>query len=118
MIFDKMIRGAESKPFCESVIAYYPVQMILFNLDHPLLFEAGWKDDRGNPKLMYELFEKFLLTYGIATEDFCEKNVQEKRNYIQKVIMSMLGLYNTINILNITDKQQIVKMWTNLLSRF
>ncbi len=92
--------------------------MILFDLDHPLLFEAGWKDDHGNPKLMYELFEKFLLTYGIATEDFCERTVQEKRNYIQKVIMSMLGLSDMIRILNITDKQEIAKMWTSLLSRF
>lgn len=92
--------------------------MILFDLDHPLLFEAGWKDDRGNPKLMYELFEKFLLTYGIATEDFCKRTVQEKRNYIQKVIMSMLGLSDMICILNITGKQEIAKMWTSLLSRF
>lgn len=118
MIFEKMIRGAENKPFCENVVEYYPVQMVVFGLHHPLLFEVGWKDDKGNPKLMYELFENFLLTYGIAGENICEMDLQDKRNYIQKAVMSILGLYDTINILNITDKQQIAKMWTNLLSRF
>lgn len=118
MIFEKMIKESESKPFYESVIAYYPVQIIMFGLSHPLLFEAGWKDDRGNPKLMYELFEKFLLTYGITTGDFREMNLQDKRKYIQKVVMSMLGLFDTIHILNITDKQEIAKMCMNLLSRF
>lgn len=63
-------------------------------------------------------FEKFLLTYGITTGDFREMNLQDKRKYIQKVVMSMLGLFDTIHILNITDKQEIAKTWTNLLSRF
>lgn len=62
--------------------------------------------------------EKFLLTYGITTGDFREMNLQDKRKYIQKVVMSMLGLFDTIYILNITDKQEIAKTWTNLLSRF
>lgn len=45
-------------------------------------------------------------------------NLQDKRKHIQKVVMSMLGLFDTIHILNITDKQEIAKTWTNLLSRF